>query len=300
MAESTPIMTAMNEAKMKMVSRRTAMKQAAVAGGTALVWAALPKIGLLDGAARSINGPNIKFPIVARERLAVATWPFRAVIDSPTNEYRDKMKKGMDLKDFAARVRQDFGVPGVEPLSAHFPSTEEKYLHEFREAIEKNGVHVVDIPVDSSSSFYDADAGTRKQAVENGKKWIGIAVVIGSPSVRISIAEAKNANPNVDVASEPLKQLAEYGAEKNVVVNLENDNMVSEDAFFLVKLINKVNHPYLRALPDFCNSMGSGNEKFRVVTDGQEKLSAGMKVAPQAPAKQRTGGSTGGTIGSQT
>ena len=38
----------------------------------------------------------------------------------------------------------------------------------------------------------------------------------------------------------------------------------------------------------------------RVVTDGQEKLSAGMKVAPQAPAKQRPGGSTGGTIGSQT
>lgn len=38
----------------------------------------------------------------------------------------------------------------------------------------------------------------------------------------------------------------------------------------------------------------------RVVTDGQEKLSAGMRVVPQAPAKQRPGSSTGGTIGSQT
>jgi multidrug efflux system membrane fusion protein len=38
----------------------------------------------------------------------------------------------------------------------------------------------------------------------------------------------------------------------------------------------------------------------RVVTDGQEKLQAGMKVAPQAPAHQRTGGSTSGNIGSQT
>jgi multidrug efflux system membrane fusion protein len=37
----------------------------------------------------------------------------------------------------------------------------------------------------------------------------------------------------------------------------------------------------------------------RVVTDGQEKLSAGMKVAPQAPA-HRNSGSTSGTIGSQT
>jgi multidrug efflux system membrane fusion protein len=36
-----------------------------------------------------------------------------------------------------------------------------------------------------------------------------------------------------------------------------------------------------------------------VVTDGQEKLQAGMKVAPQAPAHQRSGSSSGGTIGSQ-
>jgi multidrug efflux system membrane fusion protein len=37
----------------------------------------------------------------------------------------------------------------------------------------------------------------------------------------------------------------------------------------------------------------------RVVTDGQEKLQAGMKVAPQAPAHQK-GGSTSGNIGSGT
>ena len=36
----------------------------------------------------------------------------------------------------------------------------------------------------------------------------------------------------------------------------------------------------------------------RVVTDGQEKLSAGMRVAPQAPAKRNT--TTSGAIGSQT
>jgi multidrug efflux system membrane fusion protein len=36
-----------------------------------------------------------------------------------------------------------------------------------------------------------------------------------------------------------------------------------------------------------------------VVTDGQEKVQAGMKVSPQAPAHQRNGASSGGTIGSQ-
>src|SRR5208282_4563405 len=36
----------------------------------------------------------------------------------------------------------------------------------------------------------------------------------------------------------------------------------------------------------------------RVVTDGQEKLQAGMRVAPQAPAKKST--TSSGNIGSQT
>ena len=56
--------------------------------------------------------------------------------------------------------------------------------------------------------------------------------------------------------------MAEYGAGKNVVVNLENDDLVSEDAFFLVKVIEAVNHPYLHALPDFANSMMTGNADF--------------------------------------
>jgi hypothetical protein len=54
-------------------------------------------------------------------------------------------------------------------------------------------------------------------------------------------------------------EVAEYGAGKNVV---ENDDLVSEDAFFLVKVIEAVNHPYLHGLPDFANSMMTGNADF--------------------------------------
>jgi sugar phosphate isomerase/epimerase len=212
--------------------------------------------------AASENSPNLKFPTAPRERLAVATWPFRAFIESPDNEYRDKSQPGMDLRDFAPKVRAEFGVPGVEPLSSHFSSTRETYLHSFREAIEKAGVHVVNIPVDNSKSYYDTDPAVRKKAVDNGKKWVDIALVIGSPSVRTSIAKAKNAKPDVNVIAEQLRQLADYAASKNVVVNLENDNLVSEDASFIVKVLEKVQSPYLRALPDFCNSMQTGNEKF--------------------------------------
>jgi sugar phosphate isomerase/epimerase len=247
---------------MKRFSRRDLLRRSTAGAGAALVLSGWPATALLGSEAESVTGPNIQFPAVPRERLSVASYPFRAFIESPTNKDRDKKQAGLSLKDFAARVKTDFGVSGVEPLSAHFPSTDERYLHEFREAIEKAGVHVVNIPVDNRHSFYDANAAVRNRAAEQGKKWIDVALTIGSPSVRLSIAQAKNAKPDVDVAAEMLKKLADYGAARNIVVNLENDDLASEDAFFVVKVIQKVNRPYLHALPDFCNSMVGGNEKF--------------------------------------
>ena len=217
---------------------------------------------LLASSTNQVTAPDLKFPTTARDRLAVATWPFRAYIDSPTNEDRDKKQQGMDLREFAAKVKKDFDVPGVEPLSLHFPSTDAAYLHSLRDAIEKAGVHVVNIPVDNSFSYYDADPAVRQKAVDNGKKWVDIAVIIGSPSLRTSIAEAGNAKPDIAVVAEQLQKLVDYAAPKNILLNLENDNLTSEDAFFLVKVIKKVNSPYLHALPDFCNSMQSGNEQF--------------------------------------
>ncbi|MGB2633409.1 MAG: sugar phosphate isomerase/epimerase family protein [Candidatus Acidiferrum sp.] len=246
---------------MKNISRRGVLQSSAALAAGAVAWRP-GAFGFLGGALAGQEAPHMNFPKGARERLGVASWPFRAEIESAHNEYRDKKRPGMDLHDFAVKVREEFGVPGVEPLSAHFPSTDERYLIGFREAIEKAGVHVVNIPVDNSASYYDADAATRKKAVDNGKKWVDIAVILGSPSVRTSMAEAKNSKPNVDAAAESVRALADYAAGKNIQVNLENDDLVSEDAFFVVRVIEKVNHPYVHALPDFCNSMASGNEKF--------------------------------------
>ena len=63
-------------------------------------------------------------------------------------------------------------------------------------------------------------------------------------------------------AAESLKRVAEHAAEKNMVVNLENDNPASEDPFFLVKVIEKVNSPWLHALPDFANTLAAFEEAY--------------------------------------
>jgi sugar phosphate isomerase/epimerase len=184
--------------------------------------------------------PHIQFASNPRERLAVASYPFR---------------KQVTLLDFPQMVVDRFHVHGVELLGEHFLSTDAAYLGQLRGAIEKSGAHVVNIPVDGlHGSFYDSDGELRKVGIATAKRWIDVAVMLGSPSVRLHIVPAKNA-PDVAVAAESLKQVAAYGESRNVVVHLENDNAQSEEALFLVDVIKAANTMWLRALPDFCNSM---------------------------------------------
>jgi sugar phosphate isomerase/epimerase len=79
--------------------------------------------------------------------------------------------------------------------------------------------------------------------------------------VRTNIPEAKDSKPDLERAAASLSRVVEYGSSKNVVVNLENDNPASEDPYFLVKLIDKVNSPWLRALPDFANTLANFDEE---------------------------------------
>jgi sugar phosphate isomerase/epimerase len=210
----------------------------------------------------SVPSPHISFPSGPRDRISVASYPFRAYIESPGNHDRDRTLPGMDLTDFAAEVVKKFDVHNIEPHSRHFRSLDSAYLASFREALEKSGVKVVDIAVDGPDSIYDPDPATRNKAVDYGKKWVDVAVAIGSPSIRTHIEGSPHSAPDVQRTAQNLREVVEYGAGKNIVINLENDDLVSEDAFFLVKVMETVDHPYLHALPDFANSMLSGNADF--------------------------------------
>jgi len=206
--------------------------------------------------------PHIAFPTAPRDRIAVSSYPFRAFIQGARSRNADPTVPKMDLTEFPAEVVKKFNVSHIEPNSRHFRSTDPAYLDSFNDALAKAGVKVANIAVDGRGSFYDPDPTVRTGAIANAKNWVDIAVHIGSPSIRAHISGSRSSDPNVDRAAESLKEVADYGAAQNVVINLENDDPKSEDAFFIVKVIEAVNHPYLHALPDFANSMLNGDADF--------------------------------------
>ncbi|MGA8152965.1 MAG: sugar phosphate isomerase/epimerase family protein [Terriglobales bacterium] len=203
-------------------------------------------------------GPSLRFPAQARERIAVASYPFREFIAGPEHK---QFNPAVALQDFAAHVASRFGINKIEPWSAHFISMDPKYLEQFRTTVETARAQIVNVAVDGEHSPYAADRTEREKAVTFGKRWIDAAASLGSPGIRINIPPAGHSAPDLERTADSLLRVVEHASAKNVVVNLENDNPVSEDPFFLVKLIDKVNSPWLHALPDFANTLSSGNEE---------------------------------------
>ena len=214
----------------------------------------------LGAFARADSGPTMQFPAAARERIAIASYPFRDFIAGQKEVSGGGGK--LELKDFVAHVSAKFNIKKIEPWSEHFRSLETAYLEELRAAVAKAGGAIVNIAVDGEHSPYAADSAERERAIAFSKQWIDAAVMIGSPSVRTNLPQAKDSKPHLERTAASLKNVAEYGAAKNVVVNMENDNPVSEDPFFLVKVIEKVNSPWLHALPDFANTLAAYEEEY--------------------------------------
>ena len=243
---------------MNVTTRRQFLEQSASAAAGA--W-------LLPELARAVGNSelSVKFPSMPRERVALAAYPFREFIvgwrgwdgRSPVLAAQQ-----MELKDFAAHVAGKFNVHKIEPWSRVFPSTDPKYLEEFRRAVEEARSAVIDIAVDGEYSQYSTDAAERERAVASSKQWVDAGAALGSPSIRTHLQEAKDSKPDVGRAADTLLRVAEYAAKKNVVVHLENDDPVSEDPFFIVQVIEQVNSPWLRALPDFGNTLAVHDEDY--------------------------------------
>jgi sugar phosphate isomerase/epimerase len=237
-------------------SRRRFLTQSAAAAASSFLCSSLKT------SFGATAGPNLQFPSAPRDRLAIASYPFRDFIAGTHDSSRDSSAPGMDLKNFLPHVQSKFNINKIEPWSEHFRSLDAQYLAELRSTIEVAHGAIVNIAVDGGHSPFALDKSERDEAVAFSKRWIDAALAVGSPSVRTNMPPAKDSQPDVDRAVDSLSRVADYGASKNILVNLENDNPASEDPFFIVQVLEKVNNPYLHSNPDFANSLMTGKTEY--------------------------------------
>ena len=168
--------------------------------------------------------------------------------------YRDLLKDGQwTLQDFI-RTCCELGLDGVELTSYYFPNTERSYLNDIKRCCAGYGLHVAGTAV--GSNFCKAAEAERREQVEMTKQWIDYSVVLGAPCIRVfagPIPEGHTEDEAVGWAVAAMRECAEYGGERGVLVAMENHGGITATAPQVERLVKAVDHPWFGLNLDFGN-----------------------------------------------
>ncbi len=182
---------------------------------------------------------------------------------------------------------KEFGIEAVEYVNQFFmdKARDEAYLKQLKQNAEDNGVTNVLIMIDREGELSDADMAKRNLAVENHKKWVDAAAMLGCHAIRVNTGGNYSAT-NTEAAAEGCSALAEYGKSKDIAIICENHGGPSSDPDALLALIKAVGMENFGTLPDFGNFPTEGpREEHTYSIDIYDAIARMMPFAKGVSAK---------------
>jgi sugar phosphate isomerase/epimerase len=90
-------------------------------------------------------------------------------------------------------------------------------------------------------------------AVENHRKWVEAARVLGCASIRVNAASAGTFEEQQRLAADGLRRLCELADPSDINIIVENHGGLSSHGNWLAGVMRLVDHPRCGTLPDFGN-----------------------------------------------
>ncbi|MEZ5039677.1 MAG: sugar phosphate isomerase/epimerase family protein [Saprospiraceae bacterium] len=161
----------------------------------------------------------------------------------------------MDNLDFAAKVRNEFGLDGMEYVNQFFKDKgkDSAYLAEMKKRADDHGVKSLLIMVDGEGNLGSTDEAERTKAIENHYQWVDAAKYFGCHSIRVNAAGQGTAEEVASAAVDGLGRLSEYAAKAGLNVIVENHGGYSSNGIWLGGVMSQINMPNCGTLPDFGN-----------------------------------------------
>ncbi len=168
----------------------------------------------------------------------------------------------LDHLDFPAKSRNDFGISVVEYVNGFFggrsmdfheAGRNAAYLKELLKRSRDAGVVNHLIMVDDEGPLADVDDNARRRAVEDHKKWIDAAKVLGCRTVRVNLHGNGSAEEKRSASVDSLGRLGDFAQTMGINVVVENHGHESSNGAWLASVIKQVARPNVGTLPDFGN-----------------------------------------------
>ena len=164
----------------------------------------------------------------------------------------------LDLFGFLQRA-YELGLDGVDIHFAAFASTDSEYLRRVRMYALERGLVFSYIGI---SNDFGKPVDVLDGEIKKVKHWIDIAVLMGIPLVRVFCANLPPGEDEESILARDvscLKQVADYGQEKGVVVGLQNHNhhRITRTGQDVLRIIEMVDNPYFGHILDTGQYIGS-------------------------------------------
>jgi sugar phosphate isomerase/epimerase len=164
----------------------------------------------------------------------------------------------LDLEQFIERAYQ-MRLDGIDIHTRALASTEPDYLRKIRMQAQKRGIALSYIGV---SSNFGKPLEELENEVATAKQWIDVAAFMGIPLVRVFAAWVPEGDSEEDVWARMipcLKEVADHGEEKGVVVGLHNHNhgCVTRTGKDVRRIIDEVDNTYFSHILDTGQYVGS-------------------------------------------
>jgi len=219
-----------------MKTRRTFIKHSLFATGAIMTGASLKLACSSD--------PDIK--------ISLAEWSF----------HRALFGGKMDHLDFPSIAKNDFGISAVEYVNGFFggkkmnfreAAKDKSYLNELLKRSRDAGVFNHLIMVDDEGPLSSPDEKLIIQSVENHKKWIEAAAILGCLTVRVNLHGEGTPEDRKKASADALGRLGEFAGPMEINVVVENHGSVTSNGEWLADVMKQVNMKNIGTLPDFGN-----------------------------------------------
>ena len=157
--------------------------------------------------------------------------------------------------EFCVIAREQFDLDAVEYVNSFFFDKAEDldYLKEMKNRANDQGVSSLLIMCDNEGDLGDPNQKARVKAVENHFKWMEAAKFLGCHSIRVNAKSEGTYLDQIQLASDGLRKLTEYGEKIGINTIVENHGGLSSNGKWLVSVMKEVDHPMCGTLPDFGN-----------------------------------------------
>lgn len=201
-----------------------------------------------------VTGTSFKLPRISDPdiKISLAEWSFNRAL------YSGKM----DHLDFPGIAKNKFGIFAVEYVNGFFggkkmsfkeAAKDKSYINELLKRSQDAGVFNHLIMVDDEGPLSSTDEKVRIESVENHKKWIEDAKILGCLTVRVNLHGEGSPDDRKKASVDSLGRLGEFALPMQINVVVENHGSVTSNAEWVVDVMKQVNMKNIGTLPDFGN-----------------------------------------------